>query len=443
MGKAGVCNYGYCEERALRERDMLKSGVLVFSADLRPSLSSILEGLCKSSLLAKVVTTIAINPDSLFGRFLKAISVFLPRRWSGGVKRRFLPDFLKTKVETIYFRELLRLSVGKLGSEILSQRVWLWAELGFDRRVARRYGGIYSCVYGMEHSSCETFTRQKEKGGLCILRQVTAHGRHTAEIAKGEADKFPEYNDAFMRLFFKDMQRSLARKEKEYQLADLIVANSNFAKETFVSRGIPAEKVVVVPTGCPVCTNISANAGRGDKPLVFLFVGRMSLRKGIPYLIKAWHLLRVQGKAELWLVGAKEIPNIKLQDPHNGIRYFGVLSPQDLAKIYAQADVFVLPTLLEGLAYVLLEALSYGLPIITTGESGVGDFVQTGENGFIVDASCSDALIQAMAWCLGHRQELKKMGELSREKARSWTTSDSDSAHLKVVSEFLEKKGIK
>lgn len=420
----------------------MKTGILVSSVDLRPSLSSILEDLSKASLLAKVVTTIAIDPDSLCGKSLEAVSRFLPKRLAGGIKKRFLPDFLKGKLSTICFRELLRLSVKKLGNEILSHRVWLWAELGFDHQVAIKYSGMYTCIYGMEHVCCETFTQHKEKHGLCILRQVTAHGRETSSIAKRETDKFPEYNDAFRRLFFKDMQRSLARKEKEYLLADLIVANSDFVKETFVSRGVPAEKIVVVPAGCPTCTNIPANAGKGQKPLVFLFVGRMSLLKGAHYLIKAWHLLKAGKKAELWLVGAKELPNIKLQDYHAGIRYFGVLSSQNLAKIYAQADVFVLPTLLEGLAHVLLEALSYGLPIITTKESGAGSFVQNGENGFIVDAASAEVLSQAMAWCLEHRWALKEMGRLSQEKARSWTVSDSNRTHLKAIRGFLENKGI-
>jgi len=421
---------------------MSKSGILVSSPDLRPSLISILKGLSEAALLEKVVTTVAINPDGLFASSLKAISRLLPRRLSGGIKRRFLPEFLKGKVETFYFRELLRLSVGRLGDEILSQRVWLWAELGFDRRVARRFSGVYACIYGMEHSSCETFAKQKEGKGLCILRQVTAHGRQTAEIATREAERFPEYTGAFMRLFLKDMQRSLARKEKEYQLADLIVANSNFAKKTFVSKGVPAEKIAVVSAGCPDCADISASAGRGDKPLVFLYVGRMSLRKGLHYLLKAWHLLRAGRGAELWLVGAKEIPNIKLHDPDVGMRYFGVLSAWDLARIYAQADVFVLPSLLEGQAYVLLEALSCGLPIISTRESGAEDFVINGENGFIVDAGCVESLSHAMAWCLENRRELKKMGELSQGRARSWTVSDSNREHLKVIRGFLEKKGI-
>lgn len=421
---------------------MLKPGILVSAIDLRLSLSSILADLSRASLLAKVVTTIAINPDNLCGKSIQVLSRLLPKSLASGLKRRYLPDFLRGKVDTIYSRELLRLMVGKLEDQILSQRLWLWAELGFDRQVAARYSGIYACIYGMEHASFETFTRQKEKHGLCILRQVASHGRKTAEITKSELDKFPEYNDAFMRLFLQDMPRALLRKEKEYQLADLIVANSDFVKETFIVKGVPAEKIEVVPTGCPVRTGVLANAGRGEKPLVFLFVGRMSLHKGLHYLVQAWHLLKAGKNAQLWLVGAKELSNITLDDPGSGIRYFGVVTSEKLAEIYAQADVFVLPSLLEGLAYVLLEALSYGLPVITTRESGCGDFVQNGQNGFIVDSANAAALAQAMACCLEQRQELQKMGELSWEKARSWTSADSNRRHLEIIREFLEKKGI-
>jgi hypothetical protein len=60
-----------------------------------------------------------------------------------------------------------------------------------------------------------------------------------------------------------------------------------------------------------------------------------------------------------------------------------------------------------------------------------------------VDAAYADVLSQAMAWCLEHRWALKKMGRVSQEKARSWTTSDSNHTHLKAIREFLEKKGIK
>ncbi|MDP2938691.1 MAG: glycosyltransferase family 4 protein [Candidatus Omnitrophota bacterium] len=421
----------------------MKSGILVSSVDLRPSLMSILKGLDEAGLLKQVITTVAIDPDSIFGKGIKAICGVLPSNYRRGIDRRFLPDFLKGKTQTLYSRELIRLLLNRLEGGIFTHRVWLWAELGFDRKVASRYSGIFSCIYGMEHSSLETFTRQKKQGGLCILRQVTAHGRTIANVIRRETKRFPEYTGPYLRLFLEDIERSLARKEAEYQLADLIVGNSSFVKETFVQAGVAHEKIVVIPTGCPPCSKIPGNAGRGNKPLIFLFVGRQLLRKGIPYLLKAWHLLRPGRNAELWLVGSNEIPNTIFKKQEGGIRYFGVLSQSNLARIYSQADVFVLPTLLEGLAYVVLEALSYGLPIITTQESGCGNFVQNGHNGFVIESANPESLCNAMAWCLGHRHQLQGMGEASMEKAARWTVADSNSAHLMEIQKFLENKGIK
>jgi len=418
----------------------MQKGILVSSVDLRPSLMSILKGLDESALLKEVVTTVAIDADSIFGRCIRAICSILPSNWKRGIERRFLPNFLRGKVQALYSCEIARLLAKGLGNEAFAHRVWLWAELGFDHQVAEHYSGLYSCIYGMEHSSLETFQKQKKIGGLCILRQVMAHGRRAVDVIKREINKFPEYAGAYGRYFQKDMQRALARKELEYQLADMIVVNSSFVKETFMQEGIEPEKIVVIPTGCPYCSHSPANAGGGNRPLVFLFVGRLSLRKGLTYLIKAWHLLKPGRAAELWLVGQAELPN-NIFKGQEGIRYFKALSPSNLARIYRQADVFILPTLLEGLAYVLLEALSFGLPIITTKESGCGDFVQNGRNGLIIESADTDALCSAMAWCLEHREKLQDMGRVSLEQARAWAVEDSNRAHLMAVQHFLKEKG--
>jgi glycosyltransferase involved in cell wall biosynthesis len=401
---------------------------------------TILRGLDEAALLKQVVTTVAIDPDRIFGKSIRVICGVLPPDWKRNIGRRALPDFLRGKVKTLYSRELLRLLANRLGNEVLSHRLWLWAELGFDHKVAERYSGLYNCIYGMEHSSLETFTRQKKLAGLCILRQVAQHGRTAVDVIKREIEKFPEYAGIYTRLFLEDMERSVARKEAEYKLADLIVANSDFVKETFVRAGFDAKRIAVIPTGCPACSFKPANAGRGSKPLIFLFVGNLSLHKGLPYLIKAWHLLKPGISAELWLVGSNRLLNITFKEQNVGIRYFGPLPYSKLARIYEQADVFILPTLLEGLAYVLLEALSCGLPIITTQESGCGNFVQNGHNGFVIEAGNAEILCNAMAWCLGHRSQLERMGALSIEKARAWTASDSNRAHLLAIQEFFKKR---
>jgi len=417
----------------------MKPGILVSSTDLRPSLMSILKGLNESSLLKEVVTTVTIDPRRFSGKFISGLSYVFPSSLKKGIDRRIVPEFLQGKVRSFCGREIVRLLASQTRSDVFAHRIWLWAEIGFDREVARKYSGHYLYIYGMEHSSLETFKKQKNFGGLCILRQVVAHGQNIVDVMKREIDKFPEYETPYLRIIQRDLERVVVRKEAEYQLADLIVTNSFFVRDSFVKAGIDPKKVVAVPTGCPPCSTIPAKSGQGSGPLVFLFVGTLSLRKGLPYLMRAWRLLKHGRTAELWLVGPRELPEIAFQDQGNGIRYFGSVSKSSLSRIYQQSDVLVLPTLLEGLAHVVLEALSYGIPIITTKESGCGDLVQDGRNGFVIPSADAEELCNTITWCIEHRDQLEIMGKVSAEKALSWTVEDSNREHLVVIKEFLRK----
>jgi len=416
----------------------MDSGIIVSSVDLRPSLMSVLKGLSDTPLLKRVVTTLAIDPGSALGRLTRSFARVLPRKLQMSVDRKVLPDFLRGRIDLVFSREICRLAAKGFGNEIMAHRLWQWAELGFDREVARRYAGSYSCIFGMEHSSSETFIRQKESGGLCILRQVMAHGRYAENVMRCQINKFPQYSNAYTAILLEEGDTFLARKENEYRLADLILANSSFVKDTFIRSGVYADKIEVIPTGCPVNYRAPANSGRGNQPLVFLFAGRLSLRKGLPYLMEAWDMLKPEGTAELWLVGEKEIPGNIFEGRKSGIRVFGALAPSRLAEAYSRADVFVFPTLLEGLAYVVLEALSSGLPVITTVESGASNFVVNGENGFVIDSANTASLYQSMAWCLDHRDQLSVMGRNSLQKAQAWTIDDSSRKHLEVITEFLK-----
>ena len=272
------------------------------------------------------------------------------------------------------------------------------------------------------------------------MRQVVPHGRITSEVINREIVKFPEYDCLYYRIFPKDQARSLARKEAEYRLADLIVANSDFVRESFLEAGFPADKIVSIPTGCPSVAKVLANAGSGQEPLNFLFAGTLSLRKGLPYLVKAWNLFKPGKAARLWLAGGNDLKSVNFNDPQAGIYQLGALNHKELKIRYAQADVFVLPTLLEGLAHVLLEALAAGLPVITTRESGCGDLVEQGKNGILVKSASAEALADAMRWCLENRRELRSFGERSALKARAWTVEDSNYAHLELVKRFLKDR---
>ncbi len=354
--------------------------------------------------------------------------------------RRVLPDFLYERVDRLPGRETVRLLASRLGGAMLTHRVWKWAECGFDRAVARRYAGRCRAIYGMEHASLATFTAQKAKGGLCLLRQVNAHARTIATLMQEQTARFPQYATAYSRLLMREAAATCRRKEAEYAVSDLIVCNSEFVRESFLHAGVDGAKLAVVPTGCPTLPGQPARSGAGGGPLVYLFVGTLSLRKGAPDLLAAWREFRPGAAAELWLAGAGELPEAVWRDIP-GVRYLGMLSRAQLMQTYREADVFVLPTWCEGRAHAVLEALAAGLPVITTAASGCGDLVHDGLNGRLVASGDAAALAQAMAACLEQREDLPEMGRHSRVHAAAWTVADANRAHVALIRDFLRERG--
>ena len=95
----------------------------------------------------------------------------------------------------------------------------------------------------------------------------------------------------------------------------------------------------------------------------------------------------------------------------DNVRFFGRVEHDRLVALYSKASVYVLPSLLEGLARTGLEAMAAGLPVIVTRETGLTDFVSDGINGWIVPSRDSDALATRFRWCIDHPTSVYEAGE--------------------------------
>jgi glycosyltransferase involved in cell wall biosynthesis len=412
--------------------------ILISTPDLRPSLLSIFQGLADRNLIGRVATTISITP---------ALSCNLARvPWAGQrlaplLRRREIPAYLDGIVDNIWLGELVRNLSTRVASDTVADAIFNWATHRFDNTVARRYAGHYPYIYGMDFSSAATFTAQKAKGGRCIQRQVSSHFSSFVAMLRRESQRFPQLVTDYHRLILRDAERHERRRDAEHELADLIVANSDYVRTTFIENGVLASKVVAVPTGCPPLDPIGARSGRDAGPLRFVYAGRLSLRKGFHYLMQSWRLSAFGDRAELWIAGSAELDMADEIAAQPNIRYFGPVSTQALADIYRQADVMVLPTLSEGLAHAVLEGLSFAMPVITTAASGAGSLVTNGDNGFIVPEADAEALAAAMEQAVARRSALPKMGKRSAEHAGAWTVADSNNTHARFIVEFLESHG--
>jgi glycosyltransferase involved in cell wall biosynthesis len=189
--------------------------------------------------------------------------------------------------------------------------------------------------------------------------------------------------------------RVIDRALREYEEADVIVAPSRFVIETFLARGIPEEKLKLVPwAAMPVVpTHDPSPPPEQERPTI-LFVGGCSLRKGTPSLIESARALR--GRANFRIVGQ---PNPRLFSRVGGLPdnvvAVGHVTGEQLASEFRGADIFVLPSIEDGSALVTIEAMLAGLPVVVSDQAGAA-LITEGLSGFEFSAGDSAALTERL-----------------------------------------------
>jgi glycosyltransferase involved in cell wall biosynthesis len=190
--------------------------------------------------------------------------------------------------------------------------------------------------------------------------------------------------------------RSIERELIEYDQADLITVPSRFVQRTFIKRGIAADKVLIVPYGANL-SMFSPTAAKPEDTFEVLFVGALSVRKGIAYLLDAFSKVRHPHK-RLTLIGSRTQDTDKLLAafPGGAVRILGPIPQVQLAAHMSAAHVMVLPSVEEGLALVMAEAMACGCPVIASKNTGAEDLFEDGRQGFIVEPRDVDALAERM-----------------------------------------------
>jgi glycosyltransferase involved in cell wall biosynthesis len=188
--------------------------------------------------------------------------------------------------------------------------------------------------------------------------------------------------------------RIVDRKDAELAAADLVVVPSNFVRDTLSAYPGSLPRIAVIPFGAPETSEVPPPPPAGDACLRVLFVGGLTLRKGVPYLLDA--LARTKARVDVTLIGRRIDRSPALDHALARYRWFPSLPRIEILRMMRSSDVFVLPTLFEGFALVVLEAMSQGCAVITTPNSGADSCIVDGDNGFIVPIRSSEAIVRVL-----------------------------------------------
>lgn len=210
-------------------------------------------------------------------------------------------------------------------------------------------------------------------------------------------------------------------KKWTYYLTDQVVAISAAVKKYTVARyGVPPEKIEIIPNDVDVknfqseILNLKSEIKKPAGKKVILTIGRLVPQKGHRYLLEAFAKLKDRENYELWIAGEgplrscleKQTKDLGIDDQ---VRFLGERS--DVPALLAQADLFVFPSLWEGLGIALLEAALAKAPIVATAVDGVLDILQDNITGRLVEAADSQVLAIAMEEALANSEQTKEMAE--------------------------------
>lgn len=283
----------------------------------------------------------------------------------------------------------------------------------FDRRVARRVADLQpNIAYAYEGGALQTFREAKKRGVTTIYEQPSGHWRWTRNLFAEEAERNPGLSDLLPSL--RDSAGHLDWKDEELQLSDHIFVPSEYIMRTLAGV-VPESKIRVFRYGAPEVKPDKQFNLDSDVPLKVLFVGHLGQHKGIGYLLDAVDMLGEQ--VELTLVGRRLRPNARIDQACRRWHWHETLPHEQVLRVMQQADVLVLPSLSDAFGLVVTEALSCGLPVIVTPNTGASEIIRDGHDGFVVPVCQADAIASRLEAMHRDREMLAEMARQAQVTA--------------------------
>lgn len=312
------------------------------------------------------------------------------------------------RISSVWTQEPLNRLAARLHRRgLLAERADAKLSARFDRVVAQRLRRGAHIFVGWSSQCLQTLRVAKTYGMITFVERGSCHILWQKAIMEEEADRTGIATEI-------PLAEIVARELAEYDTADYIAVPSRFAAETFMDQGIAKQKLIINPYGVDVQVfqPASAAARHTAAGLRVLHVGRVSLQKGVQYLVPAVGALK---GASLCLVGGID-PGMAALLNAPFVTAHGAVSRHALPAFYRQADVFCLLSLQEGLALVLAQAMAMGLPVVATANTGAAELITDGVEGYIVAPRDPAAVSEKLAYLAAHPAERMAMGARARAR---------------------------
>lgn len=199
-------------------------------------------------------------------------------------------------------------------------------------------------------------------------------------------------------------------------LGDLIVSNTDSGKELLIQRGrLNPQKIKVIYNGIEIAKEqiflqrkeLLKEIKISEKVKIIGFIGRLQKQKGVKYLIDAMELLNDKMKIYCVIIGeGRDRDDLEKHARNKNICFLGWKN--NALKYIKAFDIFVLPSLWEGMPNVLLEAMVCEVPVITTNVGGNTEIIEDGKTGFLIEPKNCQQLAKKIEYVLNISKKEKE-----------------------------------
>lgn len=361
--------------------------------------------------------------------------------------KRYCKNLAKEKISDLgirgYAYNLLRsrkksyIEVFKVGleiSDLIAQQISLCSE---------QIDLVYS--FALSARSCRKYIPSKP----VIMDQMHIPLVSLIDVLARERQIHTDWFDNSVDRYKNSEDFIISIEKEDLKSSDIIFAPSDFVKKTLIERyEFDESQILLVPYATPMWlydfpTSVTLdnfdkkilNYTNSDEKLKLLFVGEVGIRKGIPTLLQALRKLDKR-KFEARIVGTVVIPDVKVREYTDICTFMGKLNKKELAAQYQWADVFVFPSIGEGSAGVIYEAMAFGLPIITTFSSG--SHVKNDVEGYIVSEGNIEELVDKITVYINDKSCLMRHSLNSANRVRDFSF-EKTSIRFKEVFSKIQK----
>lgn len=353
--------------------------------------------LLEVGVLQKYITTVYDKPGSLTHFFAKIATGTFKKKLQAHKSAEITDKDVKQFSELLSLFLLLLARVDK--NRRMYCKVKTYRDKVFNKKVAKyckknRIEAIisYDVVSAQLYESLGSYNITK------ILDMSAPHFEYMCKIFENEVKK--HCDSSLEPLLISPMFRYWREQsKKEIICADAFLVASEFTKKSLVESGVNEDQIFKCVYGLDHDFFNADNRKENTSDLLrCVYVGSVTEQKGCRYLFEAIQRIKSTNNSqfEFTIVGGYDSSNPLIRSVKDSCNFVGHVLPDELKGILLRSDVFIFPSLADGFGFSVLEAMACGVVPICSKNAGASDLIEDGKNGFLIDASNTNAICKVL-----------------------------------------------